>query len=293
MSFSYNYYIDNTSNLANKNNYLTTRINIDSEIIAPLISVVYSAPNIVVTFSAALTGNEYYIVHKMVNSIYYGQIVGIDYEYNNYIVQPTRMLFEQDVEPTSDYDIYSGYNFGSVVYNTVTDTYYMCINGTTGNAVWIPQSSPKLSSSVNISSVNLNANATLTNWTGTGMFFNDLSINTSTGVFTVPRTGKYSFKININYLTPVLTVQLGASTNPSFILRRTSPTADNMLTCNFPVLDVNILLLITLRVMLRRSHISIVGDLNLNAGDTIDIFYNADGFPTTINCNVNWSIKEL
>ncbi|MGA3603226.1 hypothetical protein [Lysinibacillus agricola] len=95
------------------------------------------------------------------------------------------------------------------------------------------------------------------------------------GIFTVPTTGRYAFEATINYsTTAAISVGLGASINPSFAIRQN--TATNLISGLFPVLNVAVTLL-TLRAILGNGTVTLAGEVNLNAGDTIDLFYNANG----------------
>jgi len=119
-------------------------------------------------------------------------------------------------------------------------------------------------------------------------------------VFTVPATGRYSVKATINYTTvAALSVQLGTGVYPSFRVRRTSPVVTELITGIFPVLNVNIALLLTLRVILGSGEITLAGDVELNAGDTVVLVYAADTLTINIslggaeNEGIVWSIHQI
>ncbi|MFJ7983323.1 hypothetical protein ACIQ1D_24115 [Lysinibacillus xylanilyticus] len=97
-----------------------------------------------------------------------------------------------------------------------------------------------------------------------------------TGIFTVPTTGRYAFEATINYsTTAVITVGLGAGINPSFAIRQNATT--NIISGLFPLLNVNIIAVLNLRTILGNGTVTLAGEVDLNAGDTIDLFYNANG----------------
>ena len=68
-------------------------------------------------------------------------------------------------------------------------------------------------------------------------------------------------------------MQLGAGVNPTFVIQRTSPTLTNLVSGLFPVLNVNIALLLNLRTILGSGSVTLTADVQLNAGDVIGIFY--------------------
>ncbi len=107
-------------------------------------------------------------------------------------------------------------------------------------------------------------------------------------------------KATINYTTvAALSVQLGTGVYPSFRVRRTSPVVTELITGIFPVLNVNIALLLTLRVILGSGEITLAGDVELNAGDTVVLVYAADTLTINIslggaeNEGIVWSIHQI
>ena len=107
------------------------------------------------------------------------------------------------------------------------------------------------------------------------------AFNPTTGIFTVPTTGRYSFEATINYSTAAaISVTLGAGINPSFAIRQNATT--NLISGLFPVLNVNVALVLTLRAVLGNGTITLAGEVDLNAGDTIDLFYEANGLTISL-----------
>ncbi|PGZ93841.1 protoporphyrinogen oxidase, partial [Bacillus sp. AFS029533] len=151
-----------------------------------------------------------------------------------------------------------------------------------------------------IPTVGTAASTQLTGWSVASPFFNATTFDPTTGNFTVPATGRYTFEATISYsTTATLTVSLGAGINPSFVIRRTSPTTDDLLSGLVPILDVNVALVLNLRAILGDGTVTITGDLELTAGDVIGLFYEADGLtvPLTLGGNntagINWSVHRI
>ncbi|PGS56488.1 protoporphyrinogen oxidase, partial [Bacillus sp. AFS041924] len=140
----------------------------------------------------------------------------------------------------------------------------------------------------------------LTGWSVASPFFNATSFDPTTGNFTVPATGRYTFEATISYsTTATLTVDIGAGVDPSFEFRRTSPTTDTLLSGLVPILDVNVLAVLNLRAILGDGTVTITGDLELNVGDVIGLFYEADGLtvPLTLggsnSAGISWSVHRI
>lgn len=120
-------------------------------------------------------------------------------------------------------------------------------------------------------------------WIVADPYYNLAGFSVGTGIFTVPVTGFYAFKININYnTTAAINAQLGGGVDPAFFLRRTAVGVVDLTSGNFPLVNVNIALLLTLRVILGNGQVNLTGDFHLNAGDTIALIYSADGLPITL-----------
>jgi hypothetical protein len=150
-----------------------------------------------------------------------------------------------------------------------------------------------------LSTVALSASSQLTGWTVTTPYFDSATFNETTGDYTVPATGVYIVQATINYTTTAaITISLGAGTNPAFVVRRTSPTVTDLITGLFPLLNVNVALVLTLRTILGNGTITLAGEVELNAGDVIGLFYEADGLTVALDLGgagsgINWSINRL
>lgn len=142
--------------------------------------------------------------------------------------------------------------------------------------------------------LSVNASTTIANWSVASPYFTTLAFNPSTGIFTVPTTGRYSFEATINYTTAAaLSLSLGPGINPSFAIRRNTSTI--LISGLFPVLNVAIPLLLTLRAILGNGTVTLAGEVDLNAGDAIDLFYDANGLTLggTNSGGIVWSCHRI
>jgi hypothetical protein len=140
----------------------------------------------------------------------------------------------------------------------------------------------------------------LTGWTVTSPYYDAVSFDEVTGNFTVPLTGRYAIKATINYSTAAsITTSLGAGINPTFVLRRTAPTTTDLITGNFPILDVDVIAVLTLRTILGDGTVTLAGDVELSAGDILGLFYEDDGLTVSLDLGgagsqgIVWSIHSL
>jgi hypothetical protein len=149
-----------------------------------------------------------------------------------------------------------------------------------------------------IPALTTSATGQFTNWTVTAPWYGHPSFNATTGVFTAPSTGRYAISATINYVTTAaVSISLGPGINPYFAVRRTSPTAEDLITGLLPVLNISAI--VTLRGLLGNGCVTLAGDLSLNAGDTIILYYNATGATVTLqigNSGANgifWSVHRI
>ncbi|OZQ74520.1 hypothetical protein CA598_31565, partial [Paenibacillus sp. VTT E-133291] len=148
--------------------------------------------------------------------------------------------------------------------------------------------------------LSVSSSSQLTGWTVTSPFYSDPSFSPVTGNYTVPTTGRYSIEATINYSTTAsISISLGSGINPAFIVQRTSPTATNLVSGLFPVLDVNVALLLDLRAILGSGTVTLTGEFALTAGDVIGLFYVSNGLTVPLNlggantAGIVWSVHEL
>ena len=123
---------------------------------------------------------------------------------------------------------------------------------------------------------------TFDNWTAADPYYTDPSFSLITGEFTVPVSGKYSFRITVPYqLENPVTTSIGAGIFPNIVLRRTVAALD--LSIGYlPILDVNVTLVLTLRAVLASGTITLTGDFDLTIGDVITLNYDPDGLTQSI-----------
>ncbi|NLD60108.1 MAG: hypothetical protein GX647_10690, partial [Clostridiales bacterium] len=135
-------------------------------------------------------------------------------------------------------------------------------------------------------------------WSTAAPYYAGPGFNAATGIYTVPVSGRYSIKATINYSTTVaISVTIG-SANPSFAVRRTSAPAGSLVSGLFPVLNLNVALL-TIRAILGNGMVTLAGDVDLVAGDIIDLFYESDGLTLTLDLGgeddsgIVWSMHQI
>ncbi|MFD2882106.1 hypothetical protein ACFTAO_49835 [Paenibacillus rhizoplanae] len=66
----------------------------------------------------------------------------------------------------------------------------------------------------------------------------------------------------------------------------------------FPLLNVNIALLLSLRTILGNGTVTLAGEVELTAGDVIGLFYEADGLTIPldlggVSSGIVWSVHRL
>ena len=174
--------------------------------------------------------------------------------------------------------------------------------GTTGNTGVTGATGASVTSegfSAVLSTLTLSAGAQLTGWAVASPYFSSGNFNVSTGNYTVPTTGRYMIYATINYsTTAALSASLGSNINPAFVIKRTSPTTTNLITGLFPVLNVNIALVLTLRAVLGSGTVTLAGEVQLNAGDVVGLYYVDSGLGLSLNLGgasnvVVWSINQI
>ena len=132
---TYKFYVSDPTNIATKINIINQRIDIDPEINSVRLSGVYIAPNIDLTFATPLTFEESNILNSILLSVVNDLIPGEAFQYRNKIETP-RNISNSNIAPTTQYDIFGGYNVGSMIYNSIDNSVYICTDATPNNAKW-------------------------------------------------------------------------------------------------------------------------------------------------------------
>lgn len=147
---------------------------------------------------------------------------------------------------------------------------------------------------------NGSTNTQLANWTVTSPYYTGTGFNATTGNFVVPTTGKYSIKASLNFSSGAISTATGNTISPGFIIQRASSPGTALISGNIPILNVNIALLLSLRVILSTGQVVLAGDLYLTSGDTIQLVYVPSGLTSTLSLggSINppgavWSIHSL
>ena len=150
-----------------------------------------------------------------------------------------------------------------------------------------------------LSTASVSASSQLTGWSVAAPYFNSGNFDPATGNYTVPATGRYIIEATINYATTaVITIALGAGINPAFVVQRSSPTVTSLITGLFPILNVNIALILSLRTILGSGTVTLAGEVQLNAGDIIGLYYVANGLTIGLNLGgsgsgIVWSVNQI
>lgn len=132
------------------------------------------------------------------------------------------------------------------------------------------------------------------NWSVASPGFGFASFDPFTGNFTVPVTGLYQFNVTVRQSLPgSLTISLGPDIDPAIVLRRTSPVVTELAYGYLPILDVDILLGASMRAILDNGTTSFSQLVELNAGDVVGLFYEADGLTIAIEFEAEWSGAHL
>jgi len=147
-----------------------------------------------------------------------------------------------------------------------------------------------------LSSLTVNANSAISGYNT--LYADGTGLNTGAGTYTVPATGRYRISAVVNYsTTAALSVSLGAGVNPRVALR---VNGTETLSGLFPILNVNVALVLTLRAILGSGTVVISGDLPLNANDVLDLQYVASGLGINVNLGgtgttngIVWSVRKL
>ncbi|WP_339270190.1 stalk domain-containing protein [Paenibacillus sp. FSL R5-0470] len=137
------------------------------------------------------------------------------------------------------------------------------------------------------------ASSTLfTNWSEASPYYASPAFNPATGIFTAPATGKYAIHATVNYKTNVpVSISLGSGIDPFFTVKKNGST--DLIKGYMPILDVNIALILTIRTILSSATVTLSGDVELQAGEEVGLYYEADGLTLGFSTDIVWSIHRL
>ncbi|WP_339802336.1 stalk domain-containing protein [Paenibacillus sp. FSL R5-0744] len=137
------------------------------------------------------------------------------------------------------------------------------------------------------------ASSTLfTNWSEASPYYASPAFNPATGIFTAPATGKYAIHATVNYKTNVpVSISLGSGIDPFFTVKKNGST--DLIKGYMPILDVNIALILTIRTVLSSATVTLSGDVELQAGEEVGLYYEADGLTLGFSTDIVWSIHRL
>jgi hypothetical protein len=118
-----------------------------------------------------------------------------------------------------------------------------------------------------------------------------------TGNYTIPANGIYRVSAVVNYsTTAAVSVNLGAGVDPRIAV---TVNGEERLTGLFPLLNVNVPLVLTLRAILGNGAVVISGDIPLTAGDVLGLQYVSDGLAIGLNLGgggaangIVWSVRK-
>jgi len=139
----------------------------------------------------------------------------------------------------------------------------------------------------------------LTGWTVTPPYFNNTTFDPATGEFEVPETGTYLITATINYeVDGTIDSALAPGVTPYFVVRRTSPVVTELISGELPVFEVDLAGALKQRVILANSEVTLAGEVELNAGDIVGLFYEDDTMTLGLNLGsidkgIFWSITRL
>jgi len=185
---------------------------------------------------------------------------------------------------------------GLLVYQTNGTAGFYYFDGATWQPFMFGVAASPAGFTATLSSLTVNANSAINGYNT--LYADGTGLNAGAGTYTVPTTGRYSISATINYsTTAAITVGLGAGVNPRIALR---VNGTETLSGLFPILNVNVALVLTLRAILGSGTVVIAGDVPLNAGDVLDLQYVASGLGINLNLGgtgttngIVWSVRKL
>lgn len=142
------------------------------------------------------------------------------------------------------------------------------------------------------------ASVQLGNWLAPDSFYSGQGFNLTTGIYTVPETGRYSIKAIASYRTAIaISSSLGSNVNPSFQIRKTTSQTP-LISSLLPNVNLS-LAIVSVRAVLGNATVSLIGDVELEKGDQIGFYYVANGLNLNLNIggitqqNTIWSMFRI
>ncbi|QRQ99431.1 hypothetical protein [Dyadobacter sandarakinus] len=127
-------------------------------------------------------------------------------------------------------------------------------------------------------------------------YINQGSLDVSTSTYTVPQNGLYKVSAKLNYVQPTAsTVSLGAGVDPNIQVRVNGSEVGRSL---FPIYNVNIALVLTLRTMVNTGTLVFDDVLSLNQNDQLGLYYDNDGYTAAIELGsssngITWTVMRI
>ncbi|WDQ31029.1 stalk domain-containing protein [Paenibacillus marchantiae] len=146
--------------------------------------------------------------------------------------------------------------------------------------------------SVTGTTYSINSSTLFSNWNEASPYYGSPTFNPATGIFTAPDTGRYSIHATVNYkIDAPISVSIGRGIDPVFTVKKNGNI--DLIKDYMPFLDVNIALILTMRTVLGSATVTLTGDVELQAGDQVELYYEADGLPIGFSTDIVWSIHRL
>ncbi|MCW3790397.1 stalk domain-containing protein [Paenibacillus sp. LS1] len=146
--------------------------------------------------------------------------------------------------------------------------------------------------SVTRTKYSINSSTLFSNWSEASPYYGSPTFNPATGIFTAPDTGRYAIHATVNYkIDAPINVSMGREIDPVFTVKKNGNI--DLIKGYMPFLDVNIALVLTMRTVLGSATVTLTGDVELQAGDQVGLYYEADGLPIGFSTDIVWSIHRL
>ncbi|WP_340013075.1 stalk domain-containing protein [Paenibacillus sp. FSL K6-1318] len=146
--------------------------------------------------------------------------------------------------------------------------------------------------SVTGTTYSINSSKLFSNWSEASPYYGSPTFNPATGIFTAPDTGRYAIHATVNYkIDAAISVSIGRDIDPVFTVKKNDNI--DLIKGYMPFFDVNIPLILTMRTVLGSATVTLTGDVELQAGDQVGLYYEADGLSIGFSTDIVWSIHRL